>query len=193
MPEGLLLHPLPAPLEGVTGKGDDVEGVHHRDRVRQRLGGGGLEAGEPVHRHDLDAFAPGLRTPGQPGLERLLGPALDHVQKPGRAGLIADRREVDDDGDVLVALAGVPPDVLIDADHLHPVKACGVADQDPSALGEDGVVGGVPGDPQGLGDAGDRQVLTDDRRQRPTQRTPGQLGARLGGLAGVLPPHVSAP
>ena len=54
---------------------------------------------------------------GEPGLERLLGAALDHVQQPGRAGAVADRGEVDDHGDVLVAAAGVPPDVLIDADH----------------------------------------------------------------------------
>jgi hypothetical protein len=42
----------------------------------------------------------------------------------------------------------VPPDVLIDADHLHAVEARRVADQHPSAFGQHGVVGGVPGDPE---------------------------------------------
>ena len=88
----VLLDPAAAPVQRVAGQADDVEGVHHRDRVGQLLGGGGLEAGEPVHRDDLDAVAPGLVAVGEPGLERLLGAALDHVQQPGRAGAVADRR-----------------------------------------------------------------------------------------------------
>ena len=71
---------------------------------------------------------------GEPGLERLLGAALDHVQQPRRAGAVADRGEVDDHGDVLVAAAGVPPDVLVDADDLHAVEPVRVVDQHPLAL-----------------------------------------------------------
>jgi len=69
-----------------------------------------------------------------------------------RAGPVWSRigGEVDDDRDVLVAAAGVPPDVLVDADHPHPVEAGGVVDQDPPAFGQDGVVGGVPRDPESL-------------------------------------------
>ena len=106
VPAGVLLDPAPALVEGVAGKADDVERVHHRDRVGQLLGGGGLEAGEAVHRHDLDLVAPGLRAVGEPGLERLLGTAFDHVQQPGRAGAVADPGQVDDDGDELVAACG---------------------------------------------------------------------------------------
>ena len=112
----VLLDPAAAPVQGVAGQAHDVEGVHHRDRVGQLLGGGGLEPGEPVHRDDLHPVAPGLRTVGEPRLERLLGAALDHVQQPGRAGAVTDRGEVDDHGDVLVAAAGVPPHVLVDPD-----------------------------------------------------------------------------
>jgi hypothetical protein len=43
---GGLLEALTAAVQGVAGQRDDVEGVHHRDRVRQLFGGGGLEAGE---------------------------------------------------------------------------------------------------------------------------------------------------
>jgi len=58
-----------------------------------------------------------------------------------------DRGQVDDHGDVLVAVTGVAPHVLIDTEHLHAVEPAGILDQDPLALGQDGVVGGVPRDP----------------------------------------------
>jgi len=79
---------------------------------------------------------------------------------------------------VLVALTGVPPDELVDADDPHPVQALRVADQDPAAFGQDSVVGGVPRDPKTLGDPGDRQLLADDRRERPTQPASAELRAR---------------
>jgi len=42
----------------------------------------------------------------------------------------------------------VPPDVLIDPDHGDAVEPGGIVDQDPGALGEDRVVGGVPRHPR---------------------------------------------
>src|SRR5690606_27008353 len=78
-------------VQRVAGQADDVEGVHHRDRVRQLFGGGGLEAGEAVHRDDLDAVAPGLVPVAQPVLERLLRAALEHGQQSRGAGAVADR------------------------------------------------------------------------------------------------------
>ena len=113
----VLLDPAAAPVQGVAGQPDDVEGVHHRDRVGQLLGGGGLEPGEPVHRDDLHArrATPAARSASHV-LNACLGAALDHVQQPGRPGPVTDRGQVDDDGDVLVAAPGVPPDVLIHAD-----------------------------------------------------------------------------
>ena len=44
------------------------------------------------------------------------------------------------------AAPGVPPDMLIDPDHPDAVEPVGVLDQDPRALGQDRVVGGVPRD-----------------------------------------------
>ena len=160
-----------------SGQPDDVERVHDRDRLGQVFGGGGLEAGEPVHRDDLDGVAPRLGAFGKPGLERLLGPSLDHVQQPCRAGPVPDPSQVDDDGDVLVAVTGVAPDVLIDAKDPDAVASVRIGDQDPLALGQDRAVGGVPRHPEGFGDPRHRQVLADDRPQRPTQptaREPGQ-------------------
>lgn len=169
-----------------------MEGIHDRDRVGKFLGGRGLEAGEPVHRHNLDTVAPGVGAGGEPGLERLLRAALNHVQQSCRPGAIADRGEVDDHGDVPVATPGVAPHVLIDADDLHAVEPVGVVDQDPLALGQDRVVGGVPGDVEPLGDPGNSEVLHDERFECPPQPAARELRPWLGRAGGVLAPHVSA-
>jgi hypothetical protein len=86
----------------------------------------------------------------------------------------------------------VPPHVLIHTENLHALEPAGAIDQGPLALGEDRVVGGVPRHPEAFGDAGHGQVLTHDALQRPPQTAPGQPRPRLGGLAGVLAPHVPA-
>ena len=185
-----LLDPAAAPVEGVAGEADDVERVHHRDSVGQLLGGGGLEPGEAVHRDDLDPVAPGRVAFGEPSLECLFGTALDHVEQPGWAGVVTDRGEVDDHGDVLVTAAGVPPDVLIDAYHGDAVEPVRVVDQGALAFGEDGVVRGVPRDPEPVGDPGDGEVLHHQGFQRPPQSAAGQLRPRLRGPAGVLAPHM---
>src|SRR5512132_4696835 len=57
---GGLLNAAAAVVEGVAGQAHHVEGVHHRDRGGDLLSGGGLEAGEPVHRDDLHGLAPRL-------------------------------------------------------------------------------------------------------------------------------------
>ena len=169
-----------------------MEGIHHRDRCGDLLGRGGLEPGEPVHRDHLDPVAPRLGASAQPLLERLLRASLDHVQQPCWAGAVPDGCEVDDHGDVLVAAPGVPPDVLIDAENLDAVEPVRIVDQDPLALGQDGVVGGVPGDPESFSDTGDGQVLAHDAFERPPQTTPRELRPRLSSQAGVLAPHMPA-
>ena len=58
--------------------------------------------------------------------------------------------------------------MLVDPDHPHAVEPGRVVDQDPAALGEDRVVSGVPGDPEPLGDPGDREVLAHDGLPAPT-------------------------
>jgi hypothetical protein len=83
--------------------------------------------------------------------------------------------EVDDHGDVLVAAAGVAPHVFVDANDLHAVQALGVIDEESSALGEDGCVGGLPRHPKRLSDPSDREMLNDDALQRPAQAAPGDL------------------
>jgi hypothetical protein len=190
---GGLLDPASALVRGVAGQADDVERVHDCDRVGELLGGGGPEAGEPVRRDDLDAVAPGLRALAQPGLEGLLGAALDHVEQPCWSGAVTGAGEVDDHGDVFVAAPGAPPHVLVHAGRGDAVESGRIVDQDALALGQHGVVRGVPRNPETLGDPGHRQVLAHDGFQRPPQPTPRRLRSRLGRLRGVLASHVSAP
>jgi hypothetical protein len=145
-----------------------VEGVHDCDGVGNLLGCGGLGPGEPVHRDHVDAVAPDLVAVSEPGLERLFGAALDHVEQPSGSGAVADRGEIDDHGDVLVTAPGVAPHVLIDLD------------ENPLAFGQDRVVGGVPRDPEAFGDPGDGEVLDHDPFQCPPQPAARQLRPRLG-------------
>ena len=105
---------------------------------------------------------------------------------------VSDAGEVDDHGDVLVAAPGVSPHVLVHADRGDPVEPGGVVDQDALAFGQDRVVGGVPGDPEALGDAGHREVLAHDPFQRPPQTTTREPRARLRCPGGVLAPHMPA-
>ena len=187
-----LLDPTPAAVEGVAGEADHMERVHHARRVRDLLCRSGFEPGEPVHRDHLHGIAPGLWTVGEPSREHLLGAAFDHIQQPGRAGAVPDGRQVDDHRDVLVAFAGVPPHVLVDPDRPHPVEPCRVVEQHALTFGQDRVVGRIPRHSKSFGDPGHGQVLHHDPFQRPGQGAPGQPGPRLGGGAGVLPPHVRA-
>jgi len=108
------------------------------------------------------------------------------------AGAISHWGEVDDHGDVPVAATGVPPHVLIDPDDLHPLEAVLLVDQHPLALGQNGVVGGVPGHREPLGDPSHGQVLDHDPFQRPPQSAPRQRGPGLGRGGGVLAPHIPA-
>ena len=87
----------------------------------------------------------------------------------------------------------MPPDVLVYADHPHPVKPSRIIDQGPFAFRQDRGVRGVPGHAQALSDPGDGQMLTHDARQRPPQAPPGEFRPRFSDLRDVLPPHMPAP
>lgn len=114
-----------AVVERVAGELDDMEWVHHRDRCWDLFCGGGLEAGESVHRDHFETIPPVRGAFGQLGLEHPLRSAFDHVQQPGRSRLRADRSEVNDDGDVLIAVPGVSPDVFIDTERSDPTAPPG--------------------------------------------------------------------
>ena len=179
MPEHGLLNTLAASVEPVASESDNVEGIHHRDRVRQLFSGGGLETGEPVHRDDLAPIAPLLGPPGQPLLENGLRSTLDHVQEPGWSCLVPVRGEIDDHRDIPLALACVAPDMLIDADRSDAIEPVRVIDQTPLALGENRRVRRRPRHPEPCGDAGDGQMVQDQARQ-PQASPPREIFARSG-------------
>ena len=169
-----------------------MEGVHDRDRSRQRFAGRGLEPGESVHRDHLDAVFPVLGSGLEPCLEHRFGTAGDHVQQPRRPAPVPGRGEVDDDGDVLVAAPGVAPYVLVHADHGNAIEAGRVIDQQALALSQNRVVGGMPGHAQPSSDACDREVIDHQRFQCPTDPAASELRPLRGDGRGVLAPAVPA-
>ena len=124
-----LLDTSAAFIESISGQVHDVEGVHDRGCVWEFFGGGAFEPGESIHRDDLDALAPRIGAGGQPGFEDLLGAARDHIQETGGTAAIVDGRQVQDDGDVCVAVGGVAPHVFIHANDAHAFKPGRVVDQ----------------------------------------------------------------
>ena len=116
-------------IESIPGQVHDVEGIHDRPRVWEFFSGGALEPGESIHRDNLNVAAPRGRLGGQPGFEDPLGAARDHVQQSGGTAAIMDGRQVQDDGDVFVAVGGVAPHVFIHANDAHAIEPGRVVDQ----------------------------------------------------------------
>jgi hypothetical protein len=83
--------------------------------------------------------------------------------------------------------------MLIHPDRLDAVEPAGVVDQDPLALGQDRVIGGVPRNAEPLSDPRHGQVATHDPFQRPPQPPTRQLRPRLRRPGGVLTPHMPTP
>ena len=88
-----------------------MEGIHDRPRAGEFFSGCAFEPGESIHRDDLDALTSRVGAGGQPGFEDLLGSARDHVQEPAGTATVSYRSQVQDNGDVFVAVGGVAPHV----------------------------------------------------------------------------------
>ena len=153
------------------------------------MAGGGLEAGEPVHRDHLQAVPPG---PGRPasGLGTPAGKRPSTIAS-SRDGPVRSRTGVKSvaDGDEPVTPTGVPPHVLVDADHLHVVEAGQVVEQHPADPQPGQRCWRWSTTPRGPRRDDDAEMLTNQPDQRPPQRGAGQLRPRPRGAAGVLPPH----
>ena len=124
-----LLNASAALIQGVASEVYDVEGIHDRPCVGEFFGGSALKPGESIHRDDLNTLTPRVGLGGQPGFEDLLGAARDHIQQPGGTAAIMDGRQVQDDGDVFVAVWGVAPRVFIHANDAHALTPGRVVDQ----------------------------------------------------------------
>ena len=125
----LLLDAAANVIEGITGEFDDVEWVHDFHSIGKFFRGCGFEPGESVHRNDLNAITPVFRSFGQPLFEDLLRPTGHHIEKACRSRSLADRGEIDDDGDIFVPASGVSSYVFVDADHRHTVESSRIVDQ----------------------------------------------------------------
>jgi len=86
---------------------------------------------------------------------------------PARPGTDADRGQVDDDNDVLVAAAGVPPHVLIDAHDLHSVEPLRSLIRTRCLSARTASLAVFHDTTSPFGDAGHGQVLARDAFQRP--------------------------
>ena len=124
-----LLDASAALIQGIAGQVHDVEGVHDCPCAGELFGGSALKPGESIHRDDLDTLTPRVGPGGQPGFEDLLGSARDHVQESGGTAAISDGRQVQDDGDVFVAVWGVAPHVFIHANDAHALTPGRIVDQ----------------------------------------------------------------
>ena len=116
-------------IQGVAGEVYDVEGIHDRPRAGEFFSGSAFEPGESIHRDDLNTLTPRVGLGGQPGFEDPLGATRDHVQEPGGSAAIVDGCQVQDDGDVFVAVWGVAPHVFIHANDTHAFTPCWIIDQ----------------------------------------------------------------
>ena len=116
-------------IESIPGQVHDVEGIHDRSRAGEFFFSGALQAGESIHRDDLNALAPRVGLGSQPGFEDPLGTAWDHVYEPGGTTAIMDGRQVQDDGDVPAPVRGVSPHVFIHANDTHSLETIGIVDE----------------------------------------------------------------
>ena len=165
--------------------------VHHRYRVGEFVTGRGLEAGEPVHRDDLDPVPELGRLRLQPAREHLFQAAVDHVQQPRRPGSVADRGEVDDHGDVLVAAAGVSQACSSTPITRTPSKRAGSAISSSRPAARTALLTVCHDAPRlAATRAIDSRSIT--THFNATARVPGQLRPRRRGRRGVLAPDVAA-
>lgn len=169
-----------------------MERVHDFDSHEQFLNVGCFEAGQSVHRDDVDAFTPVFRSCFQPLLKFLFRPSGQHVEQACRARFLADGSEVDDDGDVLVTAPGVPPYVFVDTDDADPVEPGRFLDQQSMFLREERGVRSVPGHGEFACDHEHGVVVDDEGTQRPVEAGSQDLRSWWCRGSGVLTPYAAA-
>ena len=156
--------------------------------------GGALVAAEPVHGHDRDLIAEGLRAGLEPVRHRRCGAARDQVQQPRRPVACDDGGEVGDHGDEPVGrgASDVGPLVLIDADDLDPVQPRRAGGEQQLAGRCDGdVVDGVPGPAELAGHRDDGGLVQHEPAQDEPRAAAGGRGAGPGETAGVVGEHLA--
>lgn len=110
--------------------------------------------------------------------------------RAGRCGC-THGSQVDDHGDVLVAAAGVAPDVLIDTDHRDALEPVRILDQDPLPSARTASFAVFHATPLPSATRAMLRVRQHDP-PGPSAGRRGSIGPRFGCGAGVLAPHVPA-
>jgi len=82
--------------------------------------------------------------------------------------------------------------MLVDRDHRDAIEAGRMRDQQLAAQLGDRAVGGVPGNAEDPGDAGDRDLIEHHRSQCPHPRRPRELRAPTSHRPQPMPPHPRA-
>ena len=124
--------------------------------------------------------------------EDLLRPTGHHIEKACRSRSLADRGEINDDGDIFVPASGVSPHVLVDADHRHTIESIRIVDQQPVSFGQNRGIRGMPGHRELHRDHGHGVVINNECTQCPIESGSRDLGPGWCRSRGVLAPHVAA-
>ena len=149
--EGVLLDAAPDLVDHLGSQPDHMEGIQHRDRVRQLITDRVRIATERIQCGFFDGGGESVGLVLQPGLVGGPGPADDRVEKPGVEASVLVTRQIDHNRHRPVGAdpAGLP-DVLIDTQGLDSGKAFGL--RDPSlGFGLDRRPGSVPGNAEMTG------------------------------------------
>ena len=127
-------------------------------------------AAERIQRRGLDPGGEPGAAVFEPVSVGLPGPARNEVQQPGMNHTVGVAGVVHDPGDHAGSWrAGVGPDMLIDAERVHPCQPARGCDP-PGGFHPHGVPDGVPGDAELVGQGRDRGVETLQRIGRPRRR-----------------------
>jgi hypothetical protein len=121
--ERFLLHPSSDLINDLGAEPDHMEGVEHRDRVRELVVDGVGVAAERVQGGVLDVVDELLGLGLQPGFVDTPGAAHDGVEQPGMqaSGLVTG--QIDDDGDGSIDPdPRWPPDVFVHSEGLHALQ-----------------------------------------------------------------------
>jgi hypothetical protein len=128
MSECVLLDATPDLIDDLGAQPDHVEGIEHRDRVREAVADRVGIAAERIQRGLFDAVDEPLGLGFQPGLVDAPGAAHDGVQEPSMQASRLVTGQIDHDGDGPVDPdPRRPPDVLVDAQGLHALQPDRVA------------------------------------------------------------------
>ena len=175
-----LLDAPAALIESITGKVHDVEGIHDRGCGWEFFSGCAFEAGESIHRDDLNALAPRVGL----GASQVLKTRLDRpgIMSRSREGPRRSRTGVTSKMTVTyLSPKGVWRHTCSSTPMTRtPSHRAGLLISRRAPSARTAVFAALPGHAKGVGDARHRHMMNDHARQRPAHRRTRELGTRIG-------------